>query len=184
MQILSHCEHVPQLAHASHSASHLVFGWRRVTALQYKHITEERDMAPPDVEWLRSLANVAHGGADVQSDWFSALTVHTLLSHLWYSGQQELLGMEQRCFIRCSAKCSALRARRKRQLAVMRSHVQSCLLRDGHTAFSPLTWTPTGGRRCARPRLCTRGGGWSWQGCREVQAPHHSGKYWWPIHLT
>jgi hypothetical protein len=43
--------------------------------LQYQHIREERDLAPPDVGWLRSLAGVQHGSPDVQPDWFSALTV-------------------------------------------------------------------------------------------------------------
>lgn len=42
--------------------------------LQYTHITEERDLAPPDVEWLRSLAEVQPGDPEVQPDWFSALT--------------------------------------------------------------------------------------------------------------
>ncbi len=44
-------------------------------AVQYQHIREERDLAVPDVGWLRSLAGVRHGSPDVQPDWFSALTV-------------------------------------------------------------------------------------------------------------
>ena len=81
-------------------------------AVQYQHIREERDLAPPTVDWLRSLAGVRHGSPEVQPDWFSALTVrrcrHNLRStpHVPGASSSAALSPEFRPF--CQADCTIM----------------------------------------------------------------------------